>query len=42
LIYATSITISGEEYPLQDGFFFVTQEPVEWFKIGDVWYNVIE
>lgn len=42
LICATSITISGEEYELQDGFFFVTQEPVEWFKIGDVWYDIIE
>ena len=42
LICATSITISGEEYELQDGFFFITQEPVEWFKIGDVWYDVIE
>lgn len=42
LICAESITISGVEYELQDGFFFVTQEPVEWFKIGDVWYDVIE
>lgn len=42
LIYASSITISGTEYELQDGFFFVTQAPVEWFKIGDIWYDVIE
>ena len=42
LICATSVAISGEEYELQDGFFFITQEPVEWFKIGDVWYDVIE
>lgn len=42
LICATSITISGEEYELQDGFFFITQEPVKWFKLGDIWYNVIE
>lgn len=42
LICATSITISSEEYELQEGFFFITQEPVEWFKIGDVWYDVIE
>ena len=27
---------------LQDGFFFITREPVEWFKIGDSWYDVIE
>lgn len=42
LICAKSITISGVEYELQNGFFFITQEPVEWFKIGDVWYDVIE
>lgn len=42
LICTESITISGVEYELQDGFFFITQEPVEWFKIGDVWYDVIE
>ena len=42
LICATSVTISGVEYELQNGFFFTTQEPVEWFKIGDVWYDVIE
>ncbi|MBR7121898.1 MAG: helix-turn-helix transcriptional regulator [Oscillospiraceae bacterium] len=42
LICATSVTISAVEYELQDGFFFITQKPVEWFKIGDVWYDVIE
>ena len=42
LICAESITISGVEYELQDGFFFITQEPVEWYKIGDVWYDVSE
>ena len=42
LICAERITISGVEYELQDGFFFITQEPVEWFKIGNVWYDVIE
>ena len=35
LICATSITISGVEYKLQGGFFFITQDPVDWFKIGD-------
>lgn len=40
LICATAITISGVEYELQDGFFFITQEPVEYFKIADFWYNV--
>ena len=40
LITATSITISGVEYELQDGFFFITDEPVRYFKIGDEWYRV--
>lgn len=42
LICAQRITISGVEYELREGFFFVTQDPVEWFQIGDVWYDVIE
>lgn len=42
LICAERVTISGVEYDLRDGFFFITQEPVEWFKLGDIWYNVIE
>lgn len=42
LICATSVTVSGTEYELQDGFFFVTQEAVAWFKIGDEWYDVID
>lgn len=41
LIYAGSINISGIEYELQDGFFFITEEPVRGFKIGDAWYDVI-
>lgn len=40
LITAASVTISGTEYELQDGFFFITSEPVEYFKISDVWYDV--
>ena len=42
LISATSISISGVEYELQNGFFFITQEPVKGFKINDAWYDVIE
>ncbi len=42
LITATSVTIGGVEYELQNGFFFTTQEPVEYFKIGNEWYDVIE
>lgn len=41
LICATSITISDVEYELQNAFFFTTQEPVKYFKIGNEWYNVI-
>lgn len=40
LITATAITIAGEEYELQEGFFFITNEPVKYFKIGDEWYDV--
>ena len=40
LITATAITISGTEYELQNGFFFITQEPVRYFKIGDAWYDI--
>lgn len=40
LITASSITISGVEHELQQGFFFVTQEPVEYFKIGDSFFDV--
>ena len=40
LITATTITISGVEYELQEGFFFITNEPVRYFKIGEQWYDV--
>jgi transcriptional regulator with XRE-family HTH domain len=40
LITATAVTISGVEYELQEGFFFITSEPVRYFKIGDEWYDV--
>ena len=40
LITATAITISGVEYELQEGFFFITNEPVRYFEIGDEWYDV--
>lgn len=41
LITAESITIGKAAYELQHGFFFVTPEPVEYFKIGDAWYDVV-
>jgi transcriptional regulator with XRE-family HTH domain len=37
---ATSITIIDEEYELKNGFFFITQEPVSGFEIGDEYYVV--
>ena len=40
LITATAITISGVEYELEEGFFFITNEPVKYFKIGEEWYDV--
>ena len=42
LISATAVTIDREEYTLEKGFFFITQEPVRYFKIGDEWYDIIE
>lgn len=41
LITATAITISGTEYQLQEGFFFITDEPVDYFEIEGNWYDVI-
>ena len=40
LITAAAISISGTEYPLQEGFFFITAEPVRYFEIESNWYNV--
>ena len=40
LITADSVTISGREYTLEQGFFFVTEEPVRYFEIDDNWYDV--
>ena len=40
LTTAATITISGVEYELQEGFFFITNEPVRYFKIGEEWYDV--
>ena len=40
LITATAITIGGVQYELQQGFFFMTQEPVGYFQIGEAWYDV--
>ena len=40
LITAGSVIISGREYTLEQGFFFITEEPVRYFEIDDNWYDV--
>lgn len=35
-----TISIQGVEYEVQKGVFFITPEPVEYFKIGDAFLNV--
>lgn len=40
LVTATAVSINGGEYELQHGFFFVTPEPVEYFKIDAHFLNV--
>ena len=40
LITATSVIISGVEYELENGFFFISPEPVEYFRIDGAWYDV--
>ena len=40
LITATTIMISGVEYELKEGFFFITNEPVRYFEIDGEWYDV--
>lgn len=40
LITATSVTIGSTSYELEDGFFFITQEEVEYFEIGDSWFDI--
>jgi len=42
LICAESVSIQGQEYELENGFFFITQEPVRYFEIDDHWYDVEE
>ena len=40
LITATSVSIDGEEFQLENGFFFITQEPVEYFSIEEAFYDI--
>lgn len=40
IVTVESVSINGVEYEVQQGFFFITPEPVEYFRIGDVFLNV--
>ncbi len=40
MVTVSSVTIGGKVYEVQNGFFFITPEPVEYFKIGDLFLNV--
>ena len=42
LLTANAVVIDGVEYPLESGFFFITDEPVEYFRIDGHFYDVIE
>ena len=42
LITATEITIDGETYQLQHGFFFTTAEPINYFRINGNWYDILD
>ena len=35
-----SVSIGGVEYPVEQGVFFITPEPVKYFKIGDLFLDV--
>ena len=40
LVTVESVRILGVEYEVQDGFFFITPEPVEYFFIEELYLNV--
>ena len=40
LVTVQTISIGGVEYPVEQGVFFVTPEPVDYFKIGDIFLDV--
>ena len=42
LICATQISIDGEIYDLEQGFFFITFDPVDYFRIDGDWYDVLD
>ena len=40
LVTVKAVTVNGEAYEIQRGFFFVTSEPPKYFKIGDEFFQV--
>jgi translation elongation factor P/translation initiation factor 5A len=40
LVTLQSVRVDGVDYPVEQGFFFTTSEPVEYFRIGDIFFNV--
>lgn len=40
LVTAKAVEVNGIEYELQHGFFFITPNPIEYFTIGDAFFNV--
>lgn len=40
LVTVLSVRVDGVDYPVEQGFFFITPEPVEFFRIGETFFNV--
>ena len=40
LVTLQSVSIDGVEYPVEQGVFFITPEPVKYFEIGDLFLDV--
>ena len=40
LLTLQTVSISGVEYPVEQGVFFITPEPVRYFNVGDFFLDV--
>ena len=40
LVTLQSVRINGTDYPVEQGFFFITPEPVEYFRVEDIFFDV--
>ena len=40
LVTVQSVRVNGVDYPVEQGFFFTTPEPVAYFRIGDIFFDV--